>query len=424
MLNKEKLISLCIANESGQYGVPYSAEDFDASKYRYLRITDISDDGRLLDNDLKSVSGDNIEEYLLSENDIVFARTGNSTGRSYLYDKRHGELVYAGFLIRYKIDESKINPKYVHYFTNSNYYKQWVKNLSNGSTRGNINAQTFADCEIIFPERVQQDILVKILSSIDDKIALNTRINAELEAMAKQLYDYWFVQFDFPDENGKPYKSSGGKMVYNEKLKREIPEGWGAKPVSNFIEHINTGLNPRQNFVLGNGNIKYITVKNLRTDGTIDFSNCDLIDEDARAKVHKRSGIQTKDILFASIAPLGRCHIIMRDPDDWDINESVFSIRPKQKIISPYYLYIYFMSDWFVKKAEKESAGSIFAGIRVNSLMEMPLLYAPHQIFESFEEKVDSLFIKKELLSNEINSLTQLRDSLLPMLMNGQVTIE
>lgn len=317
------------------------------------------------------------------------------------------------------------DPDYIYYVLRL-YGKKLRDKIGNNSTvLSIISKSNFVDILISIEDNKDKQIKIgRVLSKIDERISLNKRMNAELEAMAKQLYDYWFVQFDFPDENGKPYKSSGGKMVYNEKLKREIPEGWGAKPVSNFIEHINTGLNPRQNFVLGNGNIKYITVKNLRTDGTIDFSNCDLIDEDARAKVHKRSAIQIKDILFASIAPLGRCHIIMRDPEDWDINESVFSIRPKQELISPYYLYIYFMSDWFVKKAEKETAGSIFAGIRVNSLMEMPLLYAPHRIFELFEEKVDSIFKKRELLSIENNNLVHLRDSLLPMLMNGQVTVE
>ena len=355
---------------------------------------------------------------------------------SYLYDKPSILLPRKGTLnnIQYceepfwcvdttyysEINQSLANPYYLYrYLSILN-----LKGLDSGTALPSMTFDSYYQIKVFLPSIEIQKQVGKILYDIDKKIAINVRMNAELETMAKQLYDYWFVQFDFPNENGNPYKSSGGKMEYNEKLKREIPEGWGAKPISNFIEHINTGLNPRQNFVLGNGNIKYITVKNLRTDGTIDFSNCDLIDEDARAKVHKRSGIQIKDILFASIAPLGRCHIIMRDPDDWDINESVFSIRPKQEIISPYYLYIYFMSDWFVKKAEKESAGSIFAGIRVNSLMEMPLLYAPQQIFESFEEKVDSLFIKRELLSNEINYLTQLRDSILPMLMNGQVTVE
>ena len=423
-LNHAKLIDLCFKDCSGQYGVPYSAEEYDTSKYRYLRISDITDDGFLHNNDLKSVSGDNLEAYLLKENDIVFARTGNSTGRSYMYDIRDGKLVYAGFLIKYSINPQKINPKYVRYFTQSSYYKQWVKNLSNGSTRGNINAQTFADCDIFFPERCQQDILVNELDSINDKISLNTRMNAELEAMAKQLYDYWFVQFDFPDENGKPYKSSGGKMVWNEKLKREIPEGWEVKEVDDCIQHINTGLNPRQNFVLGNGDIKYLTVKNLRSDGTIDFSNCDVIDEEARKKVHRRSDIRINDILFASIAPLGRCHLILKEPKDWDINESVFSIRPNIELVSPYYLFIYFMSNWFVQKAEKESAGSIFAGIRVNSLLNIPIIVPQNNIQNLFNEVVESNFIKRDSLSSEINHLTHLRDSLLPMLMNGQVTIE
>jgi type I restriction enzyme S subunit len=109
------------------------------------------------------------------------------------------------------------------FFTLSSEYKTWVKNLSVGSTRGNINAQTFADCPITLPIREQQNLLVNTLSLLNDKIDLNNRINAELEAMAKTLYDYWFVQFDFPDENGKPYKSSGGKMEYNPTLKRSIP---------------------------------------------------------------------------------------------------------------------------------------------------------------------------------------------------------
>ena len=116
--------------------------------------------------------------------------------------------------------------------------------------------------------------------------------------MEKTLYDFWFLQFEFPNEEGKPYKSSGGKMVWNEELKREIPEGWEVDTVKKCICHINTGLNPRDNFKLGNGHIKYITVKNLTINGTIDFSGCDQIDEDARKIVHKRSDVSKGDILF------------------------------------------------------------------------------------------------------------------------------
>ena len=215
-----KLEDLCLPDQIGKYGIPAVAEDFNEEKVRYLRITDIDDFGNLLEDDKKSVSSPEIEKYILKEGDIVFARTGNSTGRTYYHEEKNGKLAFAGFLIKFSLDKSKVDPKYLKYFTISKPYKQWVDNLSNGSTRGNINAKTFAECPIILPSREQQDYLVRVLSSFEEKIQINNQINQELEAMAKTLYDYWFVQFDFPDQNGKPYKSSGGKMVYHPELKR------------------------------------------------------------------------------------------------------------------------------------------------------------------------------------------------------------
>ena len=232
--NRILLRDLCLKNDWGKYGIPASAEDYDVSKTRYLRITDISDNGELLNNDKKSVSAADIDKYILKENDIVIARTGNSTGRTYFHESKNGKLAFAGFLIKYALDNRKVNPKYLKFFTISNEYKNWVKNLSVGSTRGNINAQTFGDCPVSIPDRMQQDLLVDSLSLLIDKIEVNNRINKELEAMAKTLYDYWFVQFDFPDKNGKPYKSGGGKMVWNKELKREIPEGWKVKDIADL----------------------------------------------------------------------------------------------------------------------------------------------------------------------------------------------
>ena len=248
-LKKYKLRKLCLPNQIGKYGIPAPAIAFSNGKIRYLRISDISEEGTLVNTDKKSVESDDIEQYILEENDIVFARTGNSTGRAYLYDKRDGVMAYAGFLIKYQLDEHKVNPIYLRYFTLSTFYKQWVANLSVGSTRGNISAQTFADCPIVLPPRHQQDVLVETLSNIDAKIKLNRQINDNLEAMAKQLYDYWFVQFDFPNEEGKPYKSSGGAMVWNEKLKREIPQGWDFC----FLENLLTIKNGRDHKHLADG---------------------------------------------------------------------------------------------------------------------------------------------------------------------------
>lgn len=164
----------------GSYGIGASAVPFSKDLYTYLRITDIRDDGTLNLQDLKSVDDEKASEYLLKPNDIVFARTGASTGRNYFYDETDGEFVYAGFLIKFSIDEKKVNPKYIKYFCQSKQYKDWINSFNTGSTRGNINAQTFGKMPIPLIERKIQDTLVSVLSSIDEKIKQNSEINNNL----------------------------------------------------------------------------------------------------------------------------------------------------------------------------------------------------------------------------------------------------
>lgn len=232
---------------------------------------------------------------------------------------------------------------------------------------------------------------------------------------ARLLFNYWFIQFDFPDNNGNPYKTSGGEMIWNNDLKRDIPKGWQVVPFEKCISSINTGLNPRDHFKLNTGGeIKYLTVKNLTTDGTVDFSSCDMIDEDARAIVHKRSDIKVGDILFASISPLGRCHIIIEEPKDWDINESVFSIRPNSQNMTSLFLYMTFMSETFIKKAERNSVGSVFNGIRISELQGMKTILPPKNILDSFDRQIQDLLTMKSNIICENQQLMALRDFLLP----------
>lgn len=175
------LASLTIDGK-GSYGIGASAVPFSKDLYTYLRITDIKDDGTLNLQDLKSVDDEKASEYLLKPNDIVFARTGASTGRNYFYDRTDGEFVYAGFLIKFSIDEKKVNPKYIKYFCQSKQYKDWINSFNTGSTRGNINAQTLGKMPIPLIERKTQDALVCILSSIDEKIKKNNEIDNNLVA--------------------------------------------------------------------------------------------------------------------------------------------------------------------------------------------------------------------------------------------------
>lgn len=166
----------------GSYGIGASAAPYSKDLYTYLRITDINDDGTLNTNDLKSVVDEKAPEYLLKTNDIVFARTGASTGRNYFYDESDGEFVYAGFLIKFSIDDQKVNPKYIKYFCQSEQYRGWINSFNTGSTRGNINAQTLGKLPIPLIDRDKQDKMVCILSSLDAKIKENKRINDNLAA--------------------------------------------------------------------------------------------------------------------------------------------------------------------------------------------------------------------------------------------------
>lgn len=168
--------------DNGKYGIAASAVDFDAKLPAYLRITDINDDGTLNQLDRKSVNDANACEYMLSEGDIVFARTGNSTGRNYFYDPRDGEFAFAGFLIKLSLDNSKVNPRFVKYYAQSKPYWNWVASFNTGSTRGNINAKTYAQMPVPLPERSVQDSIVALCDSISDKIRVNTKLNGYLAA--------------------------------------------------------------------------------------------------------------------------------------------------------------------------------------------------------------------------------------------------
>ena len=189
-MNLVKLKDISIGQ--GNYGIGAAAVDYKSNLYKYLRITDINEDGTINENELKSVEDINAKDYLLKENDICFARTGNSTGKSFFYDGTIKDLVYAGFLIKFSLDEKKVNPKYIKYYTLSNKYKNWVKEIQTGSTRGNINAKMYGDLEIELPERTYQDKVVQILETITNKIVLNRHTNNNLLQLGDLIYNNFF----------------------------------------------------------------------------------------------------------------------------------------------------------------------------------------------------------------------------------------
>ena len=174
------------------------------------------------------------------------------------------------------------------------------------------------------------------------------------------------------------------------------------------ILQLNTGLNPRQNFSLGKGNLKYITAKNLNKSGEIDFSNSDCIDENAKNIIHRRSNIRIGDILFSSRAPIGHCHIIKEEPNYYDIGESIFSIRVNPEVIVPDYLCLYFMSDFFIKSASKHTTGSVIQEIRISDLLNMNIIIPPEDIQIKISKVIGNINKKIQLLNQINNNLEEL----------------
>lgn len=261
-----------------------------------------------------------------------------------------------------------------------------------------------------------QKSIAHILSTLDQKIAINNQINTQLEQMAKTLYDYWFVQFDFPDENGKPYKSSGGEMVYNETLKREIPKGWEVKGLGEVEPNIITGKTPStQNEEFFNGNIPFITIGDIRNNMFIFQTEQKLSKTGAESQSSK---CLPKDSLCVScIATVG---LIGFTTQKSQTNQQINSIIFKNKYNGPYF-YFYLKDYFFMGKAK---TGNTFANMNKGDFANIKMIYPSSNIIEKFFQNIVYSFQKIKKLQKQNQQLAQLRDFLLPMLMNGQVGVD
>lgn len=264
-----------------------------------------------------------------------------------------------------------------------------------------------------YRDKTYQQRTIKILSLIDKKIQINNQINQELEAMAKTLYDYWFVQFDFPDQNGKPYKSSGGKMVYHPELKREIPEGWGVDSLWNIANFYN-GL-AMQKYRPDTNEDDYLPVIKIR-EMMNGFSKDT---ERARLDIPSEAVVDRGDILFSWSATL---EVIIWGKEKGALNQHIFKVTSDTYPKS----FIYFELKSYLKvfKAIAELRKTTMGHITQDHLKQAKIVVPPIELISKLDAKLQPIMLKQQILENQNQELTQLRDWLLPMLMNGQVKVE
>jgi type I restriction enzyme S subunit len=370
-----------------------------------------------------------LSKYILKEGDIVFSRVGSIDKCTYVSEKEEGWL-FSGRCLRVRIDKQHACPKFISFYFRQKYFKEMMLNISVGATMPSLNTELMDNIQLNLPPLSTQQKTASFLSSLDAKIELNNRMNTELEAMAKMLYDYWFVQFDFPNTKGQPYKSSGGKMVYNEELKREIPKGWELGKIADWIQSDKNGDWGKEieegnyslkvscirgtdiNALNGQGDLKpptrYILTKN---DSKILYSN-DLIIEISGGSPTQSTGRMaylTEETFNRFENPL-ICSNFCR----------AITLKSKKYLYNFAFTWnrLYDNGVFFGYEGKTSGIKNFLFDSFVNSYLEvMPA----KEVVEKFYAIMQNIQKKKQFLLAENQKLSSLRDWLLPMLMNGQI---
>ena len=301
------------------------------------------------------------------------------------------------------------NTDFLYYKLNSISFAPYIT----GSAQPKLNKENLLNIELYVPSKEYQDKIAKVLTLLDKKIQTNNQINQELEAMAKTLYDYWFVQFDFPDPNGKPYKSSGSKMVYHPELKREIPEGWRVDSLWNIANFYNgLAMQKYRPVTTEDDYLPVIKIREMMNGFTKDT-------EKARLDIPTEAVVERGDILFSWSATL---EVIIWGKERGALNQHIFKVTSDTYPKS----FIYFELKSYLKvfKAIAELRKTTMGHITQDHLKQAKIVVPPIEIISKLDAKLQPIMLKQQILENQNQELTQLRDWLLPMLMNGQVKVE
>ena len=306
-----------------------------------------------------------------------------------------------------------VDGKYLNAFMHTRYIQKYFENNASGSgQRYTLSNDTIGNIPVLLPSIDEQHTIGKVLADIDRKIELNKRINDNLEAMAKQLYDYWFVQFDFQNEDGKPYKSSGGAMVWNEKLKREIPKGWHCGTLLDIAEYTN-GLACQKYRPTDENKLPVIKIKEMHDGLSVDT-------EWVKADIPDDVKVFDGDVLFSWSASL---EVMLWAYGNGGLNQHIFKVTSKNGYPRSFYFYqlVHYIG---VFKQMAEARKTTMGHITQDHLRQSTIVLPPDvDIANKLEEKLCPIFDAIVKNSQEIMTFTKQRDELLPLLMNGQASV-
>ena len=351
-------------------------------------------------------SGPVKDEFILNKGDIITPLTEQSLGLLGTTARipESGKYIQSQDVALVRCKEGLLDPNFCYYLISSSIVRQQLSAGAQQTKIRHTSPDKIKDSTVWVPEFEEQKKIGRILSDIDEKIILNRQINDNLEAMAKQLYDYWFVQFDFPNEDDKPYKSSGGEMVYNERIKREIPKGWSSCKLKGFINLFDSMRIPlsSKDRAERKGYYPY-----YGATGIMDYVNDYIFDGDYILLAEDGSTSDAKGLPIVQYI-WGK---------NW-VNNHAHIILPKDEHCT---LFTYQMLKSI--PAKQIETGSIQKKISQENLCGYDMILPNPKLMKSYDKMIKPLWEKRKLCIEEINILTKQRDELLPLLMNGQATV-
>src|SRR5690554_80340 len=376
--------------------------------------------------DLMDTSDKEKKTYSIIEGDIFLTRTSETLdelGMSSVAVKDYPNASYSGFLKRLRpLQKDVTYAKFMAFYLRSYLFRKAMNNNAIMTLRASLNEQIFSYLDLILPSYKEQVKIGDLFYKISEKIEVNNKINKELEAMAKTLYDYWFVQFDFPDENGKPYKSSGGKMVYNEELKREIPEGWKDGTIGD-IGDLTRGVTYSKKDIktsIDKGVTPILRATNI-SGNVVDLDNMVYVPDEF---VRNNQVLNQYDIII-TMSSGSKDHIGKNGFYYFEkkVGFGAFCAKLAAKENFRYYLYSFTQSDFMFETIKNESLGTNINNLNNSLVNGFKLVMPPTKVLKAFNRLSEPFY--KKIASNlqENQKLAELRDWLLPMLMNGQISV-
>lgn len=401
-MNKCALGELAVS-QTGPFGSQLHENDYVEEGIPIVTVEHLGDIGFTTQNlpFVSEADAERLNKYMLREGDIVFSRVGSIDRCVYVKKEQEGWL-FSGRCLRVRCDSEKVNARYLSYYFKLPEFKKMMLNISVGATMPSLNTDLMNSIQLMLLEMDRQDKIAALLDTLDSKIENNNAINVELESMAKTIYDYWFLQFDFPNENGKPYKSSGGKMVWNEELKREIPEGWK----TTTLGHITNCYDSRR--------IPLSSTDREKKKGGIPYYGAtgimDYVDE---AIFNGNYVLMAED---GSVMDENGNPILQRVAGKAWINNHVHVLEPSKQHGCK--LLMMMLKEVSVIKIK---TGSVQMKINQENMNNIVILDIPENLIRDINlilNDIDSQILHRK---KENQELVSLRDFLLPLLMNGQV---